>query len=44
MAVIRVPRGASLIARTNGQRDYVRALKNEKTLRSYFRRRPGGYR
>lgn len=29
--VIRVPRGSSLIARTDGQRDYVRALKDDQT-------------
>ncbi|MHA6287828.1 PhoH family protein [Maricaulis sp. CAU 1757] len=28
--VIRIPRGASLIARTDGQRQYVRALKDER--------------
>tara|TARA_R110002073_G_scaffold1121_1_gene8344 strand:+ start:478 stop:1521 length:1044 start_codon:yes stop_codon:yes gene_type:complete len=40
--VIRVPRGASLIARTEGQRAYVRALKNEKAYDLIFGVGPAG--
>jgi len=40
--VIRVPRGSSLIARTEGQRDYVRALKNDKAYDLIFGVGPAG--
>ncbi len=40
--VIRVPRGASLIARTEGQRAYVRALKNAKAYDLIFGVGPAG--
>jgi phosphate starvation-inducible PhoH-like protein len=40
--VIRVPRGSSLIARTEGQRDYVRALKNEAQYDLVFGVGPAG--
>lgn len=40
--VIRVPRGSSLIARTEGQRDYVRALKNDKAYDLVFGVGPAG--
>jgi len=40
--VIRVPRGSSLIARTEGQRAYVRSLKNEKAYDLIFGVGPAG--
>ena len=40
--VIKVPRGSSLIARTEGQRTYVRALKNEKAYDLIFGVGPAG--
>ena len=40
--VIRVPRGSSLIARTDGQREYVRQLKNEKAYDLIFGVVPAG--
>lgn len=40
--VISVPRGSSLIARTDGQRDYVRALKNENEYDLIFGVGPAG--
>lgn len=40
--MIRVPRGSSLIARTEGQRTYVRALKNEKAYDLIFGVGPAG--
>ena len=40
--VIRVPRGSSLIARTDGQRQYVRYLKNEKAYDLIFGVGPAG--
>jgi phosphate starvation-inducible PhoH-like protein len=40
--VIRVPRGSSLIARTEGQRDYVRALKNDAQYDLMFGVGPAG--
>ena len=40
--VIRVPRGSSLIARTEGQREYVRALKNDKAYDLIFGVGPAG--
>ncbi|MFP4519513.1 MAG: PhoH family protein [Oceanicaulis sp.] len=41
-AVIRVPRGEQFAARTDGQRDYVRALKNEKAYDMVFGVGPAG--
>ncbi len=40
--VIRVPRGSSLIARTDGQREYVRALKNDRDYDLIFGVGPAG--
>jgi phosphate starvation-inducible PhoH-like protein len=40
--VIRVPRGSSLIARTEGQRDYVRALKDSENYDLIFGVGPAG--
>lgn len=40
--VIRVPRGSSLIARTDGQREYVRALKNDAQYDLIFGVGPAG--
>ena len=40
--VIRVPRGSSLIARTDGQRHYVRALKNDRDYDLIFGVGPAG--
>lgn len=40
--VIRVPRGSSLIARTEGQREYVRALKSDKVYDLIFGVGPAG--
>ena len=41
-AVIRVPRGASFAARTPGQREYIRALKNDRDYDMIFGVGPAG--
>lgn len=41
-AVIRVPRGASFAARTNGQQSYVKALKNDRAYDMIFGVGPAG--
>jgi phosphate starvation-inducible protein PhoH and related proteins len=41
-SIIRVPRGASFAARTNGQRDYVRMLKDDRSYDMVFGVGPAG--